>query len=168
MKLFFFYQYSDLLYVHLQMELNSEEIVQGKLAFEAYSKSMGVKIQQYHADNERFADNLFLDIVQTSNQTIFFCSVGAHRQNGRSEKRIIDLHESARKMILHSISKRPKEINIHLWPYALRHASIVSNMVPDNIDGRSKLECFAQVQVASLLKNFLLFGCPLYAWHNEL
>ena len=56
-------QYSDILYVNLQKALTSEETVQSKLAFEAYSKSMGVKMQQYHADNGRLADNIFLESV---------------------------------------------------------------------------------------------------------
>ena len=66
---------------------------------------MGVKIQKYYADNGRFADNIFIESVQTSNQTISFCGVGSHHQNGIAKKRIRDRHDSARKMLLHSISR---------------------------------------------------------------
>ena len=47
-------QYSGLSYAHLQRSLTSHETVEGKLAFEAYARSMGVKIHSYHADNGRF------------------------------------------------------------------------------------------------------------------
>ena len=65
-------QFSDLSYAHLQRSITSSETVEGKLAFEAYARSMGVKIDAYHADNGRFADNLFLDNIQTAGQTITF------------------------------------------------------------------------------------------------
>ena len=54
--------------------------------------------------------------------------------------RIRDLRESARKMILHANSRWPKVVNVHLWPYALRHAVNISNMTPDKLDGSSKIE----------------------------
>ena len=101
---------------------------------------MGVKILHYHADNGRFSGNLFIDNIKQNNPFISFCGVGVHHQNGRTEKRIRNLRDSARKMLLHAISRWPKAINIHLWPYALRQASHVSNMIPDNIDGSSKLD----------------------------
>ena len=72
--------FSDLSYVHLQRSITSEETVQAKMAFEAYSRSMGVKVMHYHADNGRFADNLFLDRVSKLGQTISFCEVGAHHK----------------------------------------------------------------------------------------
>ena len=59
---------------------------------------MGVKVQAYHAENGRFPDNLFLDSVAKYGQTITFCGVGAHHQNGKTEKKIRDLRESARKI----------------------------------------------------------------------
>ena len=71
-------------------------------------------------------------------------------------------------MLLHAISRWPKAINIHLWPYALQQASHVSNMIPDNIDGSSKLERFAQINISNRMKNFHTFGCPVYALHNDL
>ena len=37
-------QFNDLSYAHLQRSITSSETVEGKLAFEAYARSMGVKI----------------------------------------------------------------------------------------------------------------------------
>jgi hypothetical protein len=49
--------FSGLLFVHLQKTITSAETLEAKAAFEAYSKSLSVRIQHYHADNGRFADN---------------------------------------------------------------------------------------------------------------
>ena len=57
-------QFSGLSYAHLQRSITSSETVEGKLAFEAYARSMGVRIDAYHAENGRFADNLFLNNIK--------------------------------------------------------------------------------------------------------
>jgi hypothetical protein len=92
---------------------------------------MGVRIQHYHADNGRFADNGFMNAVKKQQQTIYFCGVNAHFQNGIAVKRIIDLQEQARTMILHAKSRWPKGVSIHLWPYALRSANQLRQVTPD-------------------------------------
>jgi hypothetical protein len=89
--------YSDLTYVHLQENITSEETVQAKQSFERYARAHGVEIKHYHCDNGRFADKAFMSAVETANQTISFCGVGAHHQNGKAEKRIRDISETARR-----------------------------------------------------------------------
>ena len=106
--------YSDLSYVHLQSTLTSDETLQAKHAFEAYARSMEVKILRYHADNGRFADNMFINDVEIQGQSISYCGVGAHFQNGRAEKRIRDLREKARIMLLHASSRWSEAISVHL------------------------------------------------------
>ena len=60
----FIYHFSELSYVHLQQSTSSEEALEAKRAFEAYSKEKGVRIEHYHADNGRFADNTFINSVK--------------------------------------------------------------------------------------------------------
>jgi hypothetical protein len=126
--------------------------VEAKEAFEAYSQSFGVKIRHYHADNGRFADNLFLQSVREAGQTISFCGVNAHFQNGIAEKRIRDLQESARKQLLHAKSRWPKAIELNLWPCALRVANHLRNSLPDKEDASSPIKRFSQVKVGPHLK----------------
>jgi hypothetical protein len=104
---------SRLSYIHLQESLTSKETVEAKHAFEAFARSFGIRIMHYHADNGRFADNLFLKDVATSGQTISFCGVNAHFQNGIAEKMIRDLQESARKQLLHAKSRWPTAIKLY-------------------------------------------------------
>jgi hypothetical protein len=118
-------------YVHLQESLTSADTLEAKEAFESFSRNMGVRIQHYHADNGRFADNSFMNTVKQQKHTISFCGVNAHFQNGIAEKRIRDLQEQARTMMLHSKSRWPKVVYVHLWPYALRPANQLRQVTPD-------------------------------------
>ena len=56
---------------------------------------MGVRVEHYHTDNGRFADNNFPNHVQRSGQSLTFCGVNAHWQNGVVEKAIRDVKEGA-------------------------------------------------------------------------
>ena len=82
--------------------MTSSETVQAKQAFESYARTFSVKVKHYHADNGHFADKAFMQDVAKNGQTISFCSINAHFQNGIAEKRIRDLQESTCKQLLHA------------------------------------------------------------------
>lgn len=126
-------------------------------------------IKHYHADNGRFADNLWLADITTQGQSISFCGVGAHFQNGIAEKRIRDLTESARTMMLQAADKWPKAISVSLWPYAIRSANEVLNCTPrtDN-DRQAPIEIFSRTPVRPNLRHFHHFGCPTYVLRARL
>eukprot|EP00957_Ditylum_brightwellii_P106774 8145646-Ditylum_brightwellii.AAC.2 len=75
-------------YIHMQHNLTSEETVQAKKAFEAHLRKHSIEVQHYHADNEKFTYNAFINTAATAGQTISYCSVNAHFQNGIAEKQI--------------------------------------------------------------------------------
>jgi hypothetical protein len=114
---------SCLSYVHFQQRISSDEMVEAKQAFEAYARSHGVTIKHYHADNGHFADHAFMQSVAKSGQTISFCRVKAHFQNGIAEKCIRDLSEQAHKQLLHAKARWPEAIEINLWPYVIHNAN---------------------------------------------
>ena len=122
--------YSDLSYTHFQKSTNMEETLKALAAFEAFAHHHGVTIRHYHADNGRFADKEFLDTIANKRQTVSFCGVNAHFQNGRAEKRIRDLQDQARKVLLHSVARWPKSSSTHLWPYAMHYVNDVRNNIP--------------------------------------
>ena len=155
---------SGLSYVHVSEGTTAEETIEAKQAFEAYSSDMGVTIKHYHADNGRFAETMFMEHVKSSGQSITFCGVGAHHQNGVAERRIRDLTEHARTMLLHASHRWPKAINAHLWPYALRLAAHVRNHVPRETEGGSPIENFSSSRVHNKVfhKHQHTFGCPVY------
>jgi len=90
--------YSRLGYVHLQRSTTAEETVEAKRAFESFCMARNVKVKHYHADNGRFQDKLFMEDLHKCCQTISFCGVNAHFQNGIAKKRIKDLQEKGKKM----------------------------------------------------------------------
>ena len=96
-------QYSKLSFVFLQKRITSAETVLAKQSFERFAWDHGVKILHYHADNGRFADNGFIQACKDNNQGITYCGVNAHFQNGVAEKRIRDLQEQARTMLLFTV-----------------------------------------------------------------
>ena len=77
-----------------------------KEAFERYARSHGVHVTHYHADNGRFADNKWQKACTDNGQQLTFCGVNAHFQNGVAERRIRELQEQARTMMLIHANKR--------------------------------------------------------------
>jgi hypothetical protein len=89
-----------------------------------------------------------------------FCGVGAHHQNGVSERRIQDLTDSARAMLAHA-AHRNHSVSAHLWPYALRHASYTRTILPRNGHSKSPEDFFTQSQVRPTTKYLHPFGCSV-------
>ena len=136
--------YSDLSFVYPQEDNTSAELLKAKVAFEEYSSSCGVKVTHYHADNGRFADNAILNDTKEQRQSISYCGVNAHHQNGKSEKRIRDLQVQGREMLICSMHKWKDAAARQLWPYAIRLANEVNNLTPRLKDGAIPLSLFAR------------------------
>ena len=94
--------YSDHVFVHLMRNHTLEETLLAKAAYEKYLNDNGVVAKSYHADNGRFADKGFIDDCKSSNQTISFCGVGGHHQNGIAERKIKSLTLGGRTLLLHA------------------------------------------------------------------
>jgi hypothetical protein len=162
-------RYSRLKFVYLMtLNLTSNMTVDAKQAFERFAARHGVQFKHYHCDNGRFADTLFCAACGSQNQMLTFCGVNAHFQNGIAERAIQDLSESAWKQLLHARQRWPQAMSTALWPYALRHAVYLSNVLPMHKDGQSWLELFSGIRVGSNMRFLHTFGCPVFALHNSL
>jgi hypothetical protein len=150
-------------------QITSQETVV-KRAFEifVFAKQQGVRILHYHCNNGRFANNAFNQACESARQCLIFCGVNAHFQNGIAEKAICDLHESARKQLLHARQQWPAAIHLALWPYALPYATYLHNTLPILEDGISQLELFSSIQIGVKMRHMHTFGCPVFALQNEL
>jgi hypothetical protein len=160
--------FSDYTYVYLHTKITSEETVKAKKAFESHAESFGLTIKQYHADNGRFQDAAFKTHCELKGQTLTFCGVNAHFQNGRAERKIRDLQDGARTSLLHAIKKWPSAITINLWPYALRYANDVNNHVPAKEKIHSPIELFSSTEMKIPVRQFHHFGCPVYVLDSNL
>jgi hypothetical protein len=67
-----------------------------------------------------FADMGFQDDCFSCNQTITFCGVGSHHQNGIAEQKIKELVLGAQTLLLHAKRMLPKYTSTILWPFALK------------------------------------------------
>ena len=143
-------QFSRLGYVHLQKTTSGVDTVQGKQAFEQYAKDKGVTIQGYCADNGIFKENKWVHACKNNLQTLKFAAVGAHHQNGHAERRIRELQDLARTMLIHANKRWKTTITTNLWPYAIRMANEVLNNTPSMQDKarRSPLQIFTNKTVA--------------------
>jgi len=64
-------------YVHLQCTSSRAETLKAKQELECHAASYGICIKHYHADNGRFAENVWMKAVSDANQMITFCGIGA-------------------------------------------------------------------------------------------
>lgn len=125
-------------------------------------------MRNYHADNGHFADHVFINDVARDGQSITYCGVNAHFQNGIAEKRIRDLQELSASMLMHAGAKWKSAINAHLWPYALRAANDALNATP-LIKGRKiSQQVFCGSDAPTVLRHFHPFGCPVYVLNSKL
>jgi hypothetical protein len=147
-------------YVHLHSTITSEETLKAKISFETLAASLGVSIKHYHADNGRFADNNFLKDIENKGQTVSYFGVNAHFQNGIAERRIRDLQERARTMIIHATNHWPKAIDTCLWPYAIRLTCEIDNNTRTAGMLKSRSETFSDTQIRPKICHYHTFGCP--------
>lgn len=165
-------QYTRYGYTHVQMSTSGDETVDAKEAFETHLQTMGVRVQQYQADNGIFADGKFMEACKKNGQRITFCGVNAHFQNGMAERRIQSLTGMCRTMLVHAQRRWPTAISANLWPYAYRHANNVFNHLPSDQDperkGRSPYQRISGSEVDLNPKHWMPFGCPTYALDSKL
>ena len=102
--------FSDCPFIVLQKGLTGEETVRAKVCYEGHARRHGVNVKHYHTDNGIFAGNMFKEDVRAQRQTMSYCGVGAHHQNGRVEKLIRDIQDQGRTVLLHAQ---------HRWPDAV-------------------------------------------------
>ena len=161
-------QFSRYTFVYLQRCITSEETMKAKHAFESTGEQRGFKILHYHADNGRFTDNAFIVDCTTQRQSLSYCGINAHFQNGIAERRVRDLQEQTRTSMLYAMNKWKRMILICLWPYTMRNANDMANATPRKGEDQSPLEKFTGVPVRPKLRHFHAFGCPTYVLDNAL
>lgn len=160
-------QYSRLGYVYLQKTASAEETVEGKKAFEAFARQHGVQILNYHADNGIFkAHPLWMEECKRMLQGMAFAGVNAHHQNGIAERRIRELQELARAMLIHAASRWADSVTANLWPYAIRHACEAINNTPSfqNDQRKRPIELFTGSKVADNPKHWKHLHCQYIFW----
>jgi hypothetical protein len=157
-------QATDFSYVAIQKTTSAIETIKAKMMFERFSSDQGINIEAYHSDNGIFKSNAWQDNCTERGQGLTFAGVNAHHQNGRAERRIKELQNLARTMLIHANKRWPDAITTNLWPYAVRMANDVLNATPSAKfpDGRIPLSSFSRSRVSLNPVHWQPFGCPVY------
>ena len=130
---------SRLSYTHLQTSVDNKQTLEAKLGYERFAKSHGVTLQSFHSDSGVFVEKTFQDALDDTDQTITFCAVGAHHQNGLAEREIRTMTEGSRANLLHAQRRWPAAIGSILWPYASKDFENKKNKLKLDVHGRSAL-----------------------------
>jgi hypothetical protein len=132
-----------------------------KLAFEKSFAKADCSVKHYQADNGQFSDKVFLAACNNLNQTIEFCGVGTHHQNGIVENRNKQLTQTARVLLLHGMRMWPQMVDQMLWPFAIKAAAERMNSLHIDTDGHTPESKFYGVNIENIpVKTFHTMFCP--------
>ena len=166
----FFDHVSGLSYTHMQTSCDNEQTIEAKHAYERFATIHGVKLKRFHADNGIFAENAFREVIAESpGQSITYCGVGAHHQNGLVERHIGNLTFGGRAGLLHAQRRWPQAIGTILWPFAWKvHERKYNHFNLDN-DGRSPaMNKFTGIDARPDVRDFHPFGCPVFVLDSKI
>jgi hypothetical protein len=155
-------------YVTMHESKHASELIHSKLEFETFASRYQVHIKNIRADNGVYAAKAFQDSCQRNQQSLTFCAVGAHWQNGLAERFIGSITQQARTILLHAMSKWPVCATEDLWPFAVRHAVMVHNSSPKHGNQKSPYELFTNESPPWSLNDFRVFGSPVYVLQKKL
>ena len=89
-------------YAHLQTSCDLEQTINAKITFEK------VAATYYHANNGHFECQGFRNTFSEAVQTVGFCDIGAHHQNGIVENNIRLLTRCERTSLLRTKKRWPQ------------------------------------------------------------
>ena len=96
-------------------------------------------------------------------KNLTFCGIGAHHQNGVSERIIKDLTLSSRTLVLHAKRHWPEYITTMFWPFVLVAAEDRMNNLHVDMHGQTPEMKFSNnIGSSTRLSNSHTFGCPVY------
>jgi hypothetical protein len=102
--------YSQFIYITMHESKKAEELLRSKMGFEEYASKFGVSIKNMRADNGVYTAKIIQESCIKKQQTLTFCAVGAHWQNGIVERFIGSIVQRARTILLHAMAKWPTAI----------------------------------------------------------
>jgi hypothetical protein len=134
---------SNFVYVHLMQNFTLEETLLAKRAYTKVLAQAGRTAKHYHADNGRFSNKGFHQDITNKGQSITFCVVGVHHQNGIIENRNKQLTLGARTLLLHSMRHWPQMVDTMFWPFAIKAmAERMNSLHVDNEGNLSALSMY--------------------------
>ncbi len=145
-----------------QSRATAAETLLGKAELERGAHDLGFRLKRFVTDNGIFNSHAFWQDILRKNQTIRFCGVGAHHQNGVAERGIKTICGLVRAMLIHAALRWPDSHDLTLWPLCLQHAVFIWNRIPLE-DGLSPEEKWTSTKSDHHhLRSLHPWGCPAY------
>lgn len=160
--------FSQFVYVTMHETKRAEELLRSKLEFEDFASKYNVNIRNIRADNGVYTAKCFQEACLKKQQTLTFCAVGAHWQNGIAERFIGSITQRARTILLHAMTRWPNVITEDMWPFAIRHAVTFHNASIRRDKNVSPYKLFTGEDAPWNLNDFRVFGCPVYVLQKRL
>ena len=156
--------FSGMIHVEMQKNLNTHETLEAKNKFEAQALDYGVIPQSYLSDNgPAFTSNEFERHMKQFAQVSKYAGAGAHHHNGVAERSIRTVISIARTMMMHAAIHWPEVSDPSLWPMAVKYAAHVYNRVPNVDSGVCPLDLFTRQRWKQMqLHDLHVWGCPVY------
>ena len=132
--------YSKLGYTHLQKTQTAKETLEGKALFERRCATFGIRVHHYHSDNGVFTALMWKEACAAGGQSYSYSGVNAHFQSGVAERRIREIQDLVRTMLIHAHAWWPEAITANLWPYAMGLACEAYNETLPKSMQRSPIE----------------------------
>ena len=155
--------------VNIMQDTPGGSTLEAKEAFEHDLMTRNVVPKHYHADNGKFVENTFNQDFEIKMQHLTFCGVGAHQQNGVSERIIKDLNLFLHNLVLHAQRFWPEYITTMLWPFALVASADKMNNLHVDMNGKTPEMKFSDsIGSTTRLSNFHNFCYPVYILDSRL
>ena len=143
--------------VHPQVSLRATDTVIRKKRFERNLNNFGHSVEIYLGDNSFYRFKEFRDDHKARGQTIEFCGIGAHHQNGVAERAIRTVSEHW-----------PGNVDLSLWSMTVKLAVHIYNMLPNMNTGLAPLGIVTGSRLdGSELRNSRVCGCPAYVLDSK-
>jgi hypothetical protein len=144
-------------------------MMHSKQSFESFCTTYNVKISNIRADNGIYAAQQFRQSCNQQQQSLTFCTVGGHWQNGISKRMIGKIQSNAHTItLLHAIAQWPACIDQSFWPFAIHHRVNKHNYTQTSHDTRSPWELFTGEAPSRQLSEYKVIGCPVYILNKDL
>ncbi len=126
--------------------------------------------QALSCNNGRFSDKSFPQDITDKGQSITFCGVGVHHQNGKIENRNKQLTLGACTLLLHGMHHWPQMVVTNMfWPFAIKAMAKHMNLLHvDDESNTTELLMYGVDLETIPIKNFHTLFCPIYVLDHRL
>ena len=118
--------------------------------------TFGIRVKKFHIDNVIFVEEGFKRDVLDINQTISYCGVAVHFQNGIAEAAIKKITEKASTMMIHAKHLWLEVIKSCLWTHALKQGEFNLNNLCLEKSGKSRAKTFSAMHnIINIRQDFI-------------